>query len=192
LYNDGEGATWQPRENFEDSNGDINDIFLSFEEKESEVDPNDALSTSIPKTPLKRTLSEASLAIYSHTSTLSDQSVSSTEIGTAEEMSQLSKKIKKETKKDIRASTISKREEEKNEISKHMKAQLVSQEQCTNFNQIMQLHSMKLLNQLVQPESNSNATQIVEIQKEVGSIKGDIDEIKSSMAQILALFSKNS
>ena len=73
-----------------------------------------------------------------------------------------------------------------------MKAQLVSQEQCTNFNQIMQLHSMKLLNQLVTPESNSNTTQIVEIQKEVGSIKGDVDEIKSSMAQILALFSKNS
>ena len=113
VYDDGLGASWQPRENFFDENGDVNEVFQDFETKA----PNDAR----PKTPLKRPLSPASKAIYNHTALLSDQSIGSSEVGSADEMANINIKIKEETKKERFGNQLS-AEEKKTRI----KLQVVS------------------------------------------------------------------
>lgn len=134
VYDDGLGASWQPKENFFDENGDVNEVFQDFETKT----PNDAR----PKTTLKRPLSPASKAIYNHTALLSDQSIGSSEVGSADEMANINIKIKEETKKEIRQSTISRREEDKNQIASSIKTQLASQEQAQQFSQLIQLQGL--------------------------------------------------
>jgi hypothetical protein len=107
VYNDGAKASWQPRENFFD--GDVgNEIFLEFEGNE-EVDPEEKKAIKKSKNP-PRTMSEASMAIYGHVNALADQSVSSSEIASSEDLKKFNHLIKTETKKDIRQSTIARRE----------------------------------------------------------------------------------
>jgi hypothetical protein len=91
VYDDGLGASWQPREKFFDENGDVNEVFQDFENKTPFGDRS--------KNPLKRPLSPASKAIYNHTSSPSDHSFGSSEAGSADEMTNINNKIKEETRK---------------------------------------------------------------------------------------------
>ncbi len=192
MYDDGLPASWQPRENFFDDNGDVNEVFQAFEANAPNEDE--------PKTLLKRPLSPASKAIYDHTSSLSDRSVASSEVGSAEEIVNVNKKIKSITKKEIRESTINRREEDKNQIASGIKSQLASQEQAQQFSQLIQLQGLKLLQKLMdEPEEENklqkdNDKKIEVVQREVETVKLEINginnkvtEMNTSLTQILTL-----
>ncbi len=119
-------------------------------------------------------------------------------------MVNVNKKIKSITKKEIRESTINRREEDKNHIASGIKSQLASQEQAQQFSQLIQLQGLKLLWKLMdEPEEENkhqkdNNSKIEVVQKEVETVKLEINginnkvtEMNTSLTQILSLLQKS-
>jgi hypothetical protein len=165
-----------------------NEIFLEFEGNE-EVDPEEKKAIKKSKNP-PRTMSEASMAIYGHVNALADQSVSSSEIASSEDLKKFNHLIKTETKKDIRQSTIARREADKNEIAIGIKNHLNNQEQQQTFQQLMQLQSLKMMQKLLAEDENDDSNLKEEVEKsriDIESLKSDMLELKSGVSNILAL-----
>ncbi len=160
----------------------MNEVFLAFETSEQNPEKK--------KQPvLKRALSDASQSILSYTSSLADQAVSSSDIGSSEELKLISKKIKVETKKDIRQATINQREQEKKEISMNIKNELTTQQQSQNFNYLIQMQSMKMMQQLLNetpqpPQPQQPNPQLLQLSSEVTTLQTEIQEIKNSLFDI--------
>jgi hypothetical protein len=191
LYDDGTEPSWQPKEDFIDSNGVVNEIFEEFEanaENQGATTNNTSQKSNKTKNPLKRTLSESSLLIYEHTQNLADSQVGSDEISTQTDLEAYNKKIKSETKKDIRISRISEREKEKNEISKNLKTQIQQQDQQQSFQALIQLQGLKMMQKMMEDDEKPDPKLV----DEVNEMKSDISELKGSLKEILGLLRNRS
>lgn len=178
LYDDGETPTWQSRWNFIDANGDVSAALEEFE-RENPKD-NTSAAKKVQATQ-KRKLSPASQAIFDHTATLANQSVSSSDVsGSTEELKAITKKIKTETKKEIRQAGITQREAQKNEIAQNMKSHFSHQEQSQHLGQLLQMQAMKMMAKMMNEDSDEpQSKQIVELKGEVAQLKGELSEVLS-------------
>jgi len=107
-YDDGLQRSWQPRSDFVDDDGKVNDAFSLYEK----THPYDNTSEKNQKK-RKRNLSDASQSVLDHTKSVASSQISSSSIQSIDDTSSLSDKIGTETKKEIRSSRIFEREKEK-------------------------------------------------------------------------------
>jgi len=185
LYNDDDTPSWQPRSCFIDIIDGEEHINEKLEEFEASLVKEDTIKKVQPTQ--KRKLSPASQAIFEHSNALASQAVSSADVsGSTEDLKSITKKIKTETKQEIRQAGITQREAVKNETSAAIKSHLSQQEQTQQFSQLLQLQTIKMMSKIFEEDSEKENIKN-KVMEDVVCLKSEVGNLKESLAQILSI-----